>query len=519
MNSPPKVRICIPVCERTVAALEQAMAAASEVGGLIEVRLDCLDPLELEAALAVARLLERSGYDLIFTFRPAEQGGRHPLDQETRSKFWASGNLASCKSLLDIELDLVEQFNSSNDPAHAVLDWTRVICSYHDFISVPTNLDQIYERMANTPARILKIAVRADDANDCLPVFRLLERARAEGREMIAISMGPAGIATRILGLSRGAFLTYAAFENDTATAPGQVSVSELREVYRIEKIDQHTQIFGLIGLSISHSISPRIHNAAFEAMAMNGVYIPFEVRDLDSFFKRTIHPRTREIDWDVRGLSVTAPHKTSVMDYLDWLEPSAKEIGAVNTVVVDDEKLRGYNTDAKALTQSLIEKLGSLNQARVAVIGAGGVASAAAYGLNQQGVVTTVFARDTNRAKVLAKSFGANYESLDRANFDGFDAVINATPLGTVGQFESETPATAAQLAGARLAYDLVYNPTETRFLREAREAGCDTLGGLSMLVAQAAAQFSLWAGTEAPERVMHEAAERALNKNERTL
>jgi 3-dehydroquinate dehydratase/shikimate dehydrogenase len=366
--------------------------------------------------------------------------------------------------------------------------------------------------MCSTPGRILKLAVQANDATDCLPVFALLEQAHSDGRAMIAIAMGDAGIATRILGPSRGSFLTYAAPEGGTQTGPGQLSVTELRDVYRIEKIDRQTQVFGLIGLPVSHSVSPLMHNAAFAATEANAVYLPFEVHDVEAFLKRMIHPRTRELNWNVGGLSVTAPHKFAVMACLDWIEPAAKEIGAVNTIVVANDELHGYNTDARGFINSLASAFGELREVRCAVLGAGGAASAALWGLKQAGATATVFARDTTKASAVAARFDVEWQPLADAAFAGFDLVVNATPLGMTGSLEAETPATSQQLRGAWLAYDLVYNPTETKFLREAREAGCKTMSGFPMLVAQAVEQFKLWTGTEPPEKVMREAAKAGL-------
>jgi 3-dehydroquinate dehydratase/shikimate dehydrogenase len=511
MDSSHKPRICISLCEPTVAALEGAIASAVGVSDLIEVRLDCLDPLELETGAGlITQLLQEAPCESILTFRPAEQGGRRALDDETRQEFWSAVIFSS--SFFDLELDLAEEFNSGETCPSVPIDWSRTICSHHDFEGVPAQLDQIYDRLAGTPARVLKIAVQAHDAIACLPVFHLLERARSEGREMIAIAMGTAGLATRILGPSRGAFLTYASLEDESATAPGQITVYELKEIYRLEKIDRQTQIFGLIGLPVSHSVSPRMHNRALATVGANAVYIPFEVTDVKAFLKRMIHPRTRELNWDMRGLSVTAPHKFAVLDQLDWIEPAARKIGAVNTIVVEGDALHGYNTDVRGFIKPLEDELGDLAQARFAVIGAGGAASAALWGLKQAGANATVFARDAAKARPLAERFGAECRNLEGASFAGFEVVVNATPLGTARQFEDETPATAPQLRGARLAYDLVYNPTDTRFLREARAAGCKTLGGLAMLVAQAAEQFSLWTGETAPEAVMYAAAREGL-------
>ena len=504
-------RICISLCEPTVVALERALAAAVGVCDLIEVRLDCLDPLELKTgAPSITKLLQQSACETILTFRPSQEGGRRTLDDATRQSFWSDAIFSS--SFFDVELDLAEKFHSPETSPSMPIDWSRTICSHHDFVGVPEKLDQIYSRMSATPARVLKIAVQAKDAIDCLPVFHLLERAREEGREMIAIAMGIAGVVTRILGPSRGGFLTYASLDSETATAPGQLSVSELTDVYRLEKLDRHTQIIGLVGSPVSHSLSPRIHNSAFAATGTNAVYVLFDTRDIRTFIKRMIDPRTRELDWRLRGLSITAPHKLAVMELLDWVEPAAREIGAVNTIVVEGETLRGFNTDAPGFIKPLVQLFGDLRDARCAVIGAGGGASAALWSLARAGAKATVVARDATKAGAVAERFGADFIPLEGARFEGFDVVINATPLGTLGKLESETPATASQLRGARLVYDLVYNPLETKFMREARESGCLTLGGLAMLVAQAVEQFKLWTGTAPPEDVMLAAAERGL-------
>jgi shikimate dehydrogenase len=199
-------------------------------------------------------------------------------------------------------------------------------------------------------------------------------------------------------------------------------------------------------------------------------------------------------------------------MESLDWIDPVAEGIGAVNTIVVHNEELHGYNTDARGVIKPLAEKFGELRGAHCAVLGAGGAARGVLWGLQQESAELTIFARNNERAAILAKEFDVGFEPLAEARFDGFDVVINTTPLGTFGEFETETAATARQLGGARLVYDLVYNPTETLFLREAKDAGCETLGGLSMLIAQGAEQFKLWTGADGPEDVMWEAAERAL-------
>lgn len=477
-NTSKKTRVCVPICEKDLASFRNSCELATEWADVIELRLDCLKDLPEDAA-SVLNSLSRP---VILTFRPTEQGGHRDSTRADRIAFWTTLAPQIQSDWWDVEGDLIGDLS---------LDWSRIIVSHHDFSGVPNDLEQIYERLAATPAAVVKIAVQATDITDCLPIFHLLDRARDEGRELIAIAMGNAGIATRILGPSRGSFLTYGALDDDSSTAPGQVNARKLRSLYHVDKIDSETMICGLVGLPVMQSISPHFHNAAFESEGINGVYLPFEVKDAKEFFKRMVHPRSRELSWNLRGLSITAPHKQTVMECMDWIDPTAEEIGAVNTVVVDRDRLLGYNTDAAGFIQPLLARFGSLRDAKVAVIGAGGAARAAVFALRQQGALVTLFARDT----VKAQSFDVSCESLANATFAGYDFVINTTPLGS-GTHIDQTPATSEQLHGVRCVYDLIYNPKETKLMNEAVAAGCETLGGLEMLIAQAKLQFNLWTG-----------------------
>lgn len=503
-----KTRICIPVCVRTISEIQPAIRRAAQDAEIIELRLDCLTEFEISDLPKLAGVTSETSTPLILTFRPARQGGHREIGLNARLDFWRHCSLVFQKQLFDIELDLL-----TNESAIGLgLDWQRVICSHHDFAGVPADLERIFDAMSRTKARFLKIAVTANDTVDCLPVFALLERGRNAGREMISVAMGMPGLATRVLGPSRGAYLTYAAMDFDSSTAPGQIEAAELRDVYHLNSISREMQIMGLVGWPVSHSVSPNIHNAAYVSVGFDAVYIPFDVQDLGSFIKRMVHPRTRELDWNLRGLSVTAPHKTAVIEFLDSIDSAAAEIGAVNTIVVSDEGLRGYNTDAIAVLKPVAEVIGSLRDVKVAVIGAGGVAKATLWSLKEEGADATLFARNEEQGRALAIAFGAAFENFNNNSFGDFEVVINATPLGTRGSLVDETPARAEQLRGTRLAYDLVYNPVETKFQREAQAAGCKTIGGMSMLVLQGVEQFKLWTGREAPVELMMETGRRAL-------
>lgn len=517
MSFESQARVCVPVCVPNASELSETVARAAKLADVIELRLDCLEDGQLEDAFArLAGIISKTPLHFIITNRPAGQGGRRTLDAHERLDFWrVTSELlhetdASERVYADVELDLLE--SPHVERLRGLLEGFTLICSHHDFQRT-ADLGALYERMARTGARVLKVAAHAEDSADCARVLGLIERARRDGLEMIAVSMGEAGLPTRVLATAFGAALTYGSLEAGRETAPGQLSARELRELYRVRELNRETAVMGLVGSPVAHSLSPHMHNAAFAARGLNAVYIPFEVSDVSAFTRRMARPPTRELEWNLRGFSVTAPHKSSIVEHLDWVEPLASEIGAVNTVVVEGAELRGYNTDARAALAPLEEQI-DLRGARVAVIGAGGVARALLWGLRSRGARATVFARDPERAHETAESFGAEIEQAEGASFGGFDLVVNATPLGTRGALEDETPATVTQLRGARFAYDLVYNPASTRFIREARDAGCETLGGLAMLVAQAAAQFELWTNESAPLEVMRAAAERQLSQ-----
>ena len=496
--------ICVPLRVHRSEELPGAIDVAARNGDFVEVRADYLS--EPETALPILRnLSDELQSRVILTMRIPEQGGQLPHSEEIRRAFWSQASQLP-NVLFDVELDLLQK------ESELAFDLSRVICSHHDFTKVPEDLDELYQQMLATQARIIKIAVQANEATDCLPIFKLLERAHQDGRELIAIAMGYRGLLTRVLGASRGSFLTYGSLDNESPTAPGQIAATDLRNLFRIDSIDSSTQITGLIGNPVGHSLSPYIHNAVFAEANVNAVFVPIEVNEVVEFLRTMVRPASREIKWNLRGLSVTAPHKSTVIGELNWIDAAAREIGAVNTIVVEGDELHGYNTDAIGFIKPLKQRYQSIAGLRCAVIGAGGAARAATWALKQEGADVTVIARDKTKAEFLSKAFGVKYQQLSARSFAGYDLLVNATPLGTRGNAERETPASSEQLRGVRLAYDLVYNPSETRFLSEARTANCEIVRGLEMLVSQAVEQFKLWTGKHPNVDLMRAAAKRRL-------
>ncbi|HKY04494.1 MAG TPA: shikimate dehydrogenase, partial [Blastocatellia bacterium] len=385
-----------------------------------------------------------------------------------------------------------------------------------NFDETPGNLAAVYESISRMTAAVYKIATRARSITDSLAHFSLLERARRDGRDLIAVAMGYPGLVTRVLGPSRGSFLTYCAVESGCESAAGQTSCEELNEIFRLPEISRDTLVAAVIGDPVSHSASPEMHNAAARALGLDFVYLPLEVADLARFFERFVRPASRELDWRLRGLSVTIPHKQKVLEQLDAVDGTASRVSAANTVVIEGGEIKGYNTDLDGAIRPLeaacaIEGI-ALSRTSCAVIGAGGAARAVVYGLIKRGARVSVYARDPEKAAQLAVGLQLPVHSIDRLGEHDREIIINTTPVGMRGHSEGSSVAPHAAFTACRVAYDLVYNPLETEFLRLARLAGCHTVSGLEMLVAQAALQFELWTGRRPPEGVMREAALRKL-------
>lgn len=499
--------ICVPITEPRVAHLLAALNEAEQVGDAIELRLDYLpaDILPRATAELRSRLVQISK-PLILTFRPREQGGQRDLSLQDRRNFWRSlpPDIVQTIAFADFEMDLVESFANEQPP----VPWEKIICSWHNFDETPDDLLARYEQMAASSAAVVKIATQARRINDCARIFKLLEHARGK-KPVIALAMGLPGVMTRVLALSRGALLTFGALRQGAESAAGQPTADELNNLYRIKQLTLESEIYGVIGQPVGHSRSPLMHNAALKALNRNGVYLPFEVDDIGSFIYGFVHPKTSKMKWNLRGLSVTIPHKLGIIHCLDHLDQTAAAIGAVNTVVVAGDQLHGYNTDVTGALRPLDELI-DVRGARVAVLGAGGAARAVCYGLRERGAEVTIYARDVRKAEPLAAEFNARTAQIESFNEspDGTaDIIINCTPIGMHGHSEGQSPIEAERLRGVKLVYDLIYTPEETALLRAAKQAGCQTLGGLAMLVAQAAEQFRLWTGEEAPVEVMRQA------------
>jgi len=503
----PPMKIVASVVEPT---LERALAVMARVGAVadgIELRLDALGvrPAE-DLTSGLASAIGATSKPLILTYRPREEGGYADASLPERVRFWSHVIAeaerhadARARLLYDLEVDVAEAFCAAASGGRArAVPWERVIVSQHRDAASPEAIEAMYARASALPARILKLAIFAHDIGDSLAIFHLLERARREGRALVGIAMGTAGLLTRILGVAYGSAFTYGAAVAGREAAPGQIPVSDLRTLYRVAEIGRKTAVVGVIGHPIGHSLSPLVHNTGFRALGLDFVYVPLDVVALDRFMRDFVRPQTRRFSWPLRGLSVTIPHKVAAMEYLDEVELLARHVGAVNTIVVEGDRLRGHNTDVAGGTEPLAERI-ALDGARVAIVGTGGAARALAYGARARGARVLLFGRRPESVREWAGSIGAEAHALGELARAAFDVLINATPVGMAGYPEQEVIPDAA-LRHRPLVYDLVYNPLETPLLRRAKQMGCPVLSGVEMFLRQAAEQFRLWTGAEPP-------------------
>jgi 3-dehydroquinate dehydratase / shikimate dehydrogenase len=495
-----RASICGVIAETTVEAARAAIKRAAAFTDLIELRLDYLRDFDFSNSASLWPLLEDKPCPVIITCRSITEGGAQAVDDDTRLSLLVEG-ARRMADYCDIEAACYEAAVNLSPII------SKLVVSYHNFASTPPDLMSVYDRITCLPAAMHKIATRANTITDSLAIFRLLDRAQSEGRDLIALAMQEPGLITRILGPGRGSRLTYASLGPGKESAPGQIRCEDLRELYRSDELTRDTAITGIIGKPVGHSASPVMHNRAFRSLGLDMVYLPLEVDDVEEFFTRFVREETREMDWRARGFSVTIPHKSRVIPLLDEIDKTAILVGAVNTVVISEGSLKGYNTDVEGAIEPL-EAICSLDGERCGVIGAGGAARAVTYGLIARGARVTVFARDATRALPFAESFGVRVQPLESLGASDVQAIINTTPVGMRGHSEHLSPVPRSALRNRKVAYDLVYNPLETQFLKDAKAEGCKTISGIEMLIAQAALQFELWTARQAPVDLMRQGA-----------
>jgi 3-dehydroquinate dehydratase/shikimate dehydrogenase len=501
--------ICVSLPARSNDEMLHMMHESAPEADVLELRLDGIAEPDLPRLLA-ARLRP-----VIVTNRPAQEGGLYHGSESRRLRLLEQACSLGAE-YVDIEL-AAGAFHGKG---------AKRIVSFHDFKGMPANLSAVRGKLVEAGADIAKMAVTANDVVDNLAVFHLLQAAAAGADRVatIALCMGEAGLISRLLSPKFGGFLTDAAARlegKERPAAPGQISARRLREEFRYAKISRSTDIFGVIGNPVAHSLSPAIHNAAYDELALDAVYVPFLVRDVQGFV-----PAFRALG--VKGFSVTIPHKEAALATADEVDDIARRIGAANTLYERGGKLRATNTDCAAAVAALETALGAagergsaLRNKRAVVVGAGGAARAVVFGLGDRGAAVTIVNRTRERGARLAEEANrtrpgsCRSDGLDALPTLDFDILCNLTSVGMYPDVDA-TPVPRGILKPQHIVFDAVYNPLETRLLREAREAGCTVVPGLDWFIGQAAAQFLLWTGRPAPHETMRRAAMERLKKDE---
>jgi 3-dehydroquinate dehydratase/shikimate dehydrogenase len=493
----PFPKICIALGFPTVDQLLDHARAEYQAGErFFEFRLDYL-PHPEQGIAALRKFLQRHNDCVVLaTCRRHQNHGKFNGSIGEQLRILEAAIDAGAQAI-DLE---VESAEGCGGRLEALRSRTYLLLSYHNYGGTPP-VDPVMRRMTRIPADGYKIVTTAKKPSDNC---RVLELARSYPKiPTVLLAMTETGFATRVLSAPFGGIYTYAAPNAAEGTASGQISARQLRSLYRTDKISRDAKIYGVIADPARQSISPAVHNRAFQARRMDAIYIPLLVHpaQLKDFF--LLAGRL-----PLAGFSVTIPHKQKIMRYLDQIEPLARRIGAVNTVWRKAGKWRGANTDIEGIRRPLEKRL-RLANCTALIAGNGGAARAAAYALADAGAKLAITGRNIDRVRVFARSCGAELLTRQQAASRMFDVLVHATPLGMTPRvdqcfFEDRIP--------AKLVFDAVYNPLETLLLRNARAQGAETVNGLEMYLEQAARQFEIFTGESAPRAVMEKAAHEAL-------
>lgn len=490
-------RICIALGLPSIEKLNSYAKQEAEAGEtFLEFRLDYL-PQPMQGVRLIKDFLARYPQcTILATCRRHQNHGHFNGSMDEQLNVLNAAIDAGARAV-DLEIESAEN-------VQAKLEFLRgrawLVVSYHNFGGTPS-LEAVLRRMNKIPADAYKIVSTARKPTDNSKVLSLFKSAPRS--PLILLAMGEAGFPTRVLSTAMGGIYTYASPSATEGTAAGQVSAKMLRNLFRVEKFTKAAKLYGVIADPVRHSISPAVHNRAFQSKRIDSVYLPFLVHppQLKDFFLFANK-------MPIAGFSVTIPHKQKILRYLDIVDPLARRIGAVNTVFKKNGKWRGLNTDVQGIVGPLSKKI-RLGKSSVLVVGNGGAARGAAFALADGGAKVAIVGRNADRVRALAKACNAEALMRDQLNSRYFDAVIHATPLGMFPHtnecfFEDRIP--------GEIVFDMVYNPRETLLLKRAGEQNKVIIDGLQMFLEQAALQFETWTGENAPRPAMEKAALEAL-------
>lgn len=476
--------------------MEEHQALASKGAELVELRVDYM-----RKKPDIGLLLKERPTPVVVTCRRRSDRGRWFGTEEQRLSILREAIIAGAE-YVDLEDDIAKSIRRYGK--------TKRIVSYHNFEETPMELYDIHRRLSQCDPDVIKIVTMANSPADNV---RMLEMVSAAQVPTVGFCMGELGTISRILCGRAGSPFTYASFSREREMAPGQLSYAEVRNLYRFNKITKDTKVFGVIGDPIAQSKSPLIHNAAFRKLGIDAVYLPLRI-PADGLLASL-----KEYDaLGISGYSVTIPHKEAVLQFCDSIDAETDEIGAANTLYKADGEWKATNTDASAAMEAIqsgMLKAGGSHELvgrKVLILGAGGVARAIAFALQNDGATVTITNRSRDRGKALAAELNCQFASWENRGAESCEILINCTSVGMHPNL-NETPFEPNWLSESTLVFDTVYNPEQTLLLKYARERGCTTVGGIEMFVRQAGRQFELFTGEEAPLDYMTETLRRAMS------
>ena len=474
--------ICLTLSSPTLELCLEEIRMNRECIGMAELRLDLLDEDEAENAF---RFPSMTDVPVILTLRRKCDGGRCTLSERLRRALLLKA-LDGDFAYVDIEEDVKKSDVEDKARERGV----KIIRSFHDFSGIP---DDIYSRIYRLAERgdVAKAAVTPHSISDLMTLFRVADELR--DIEKIIVGMGDWGMPLRILYRKTGSMLTFASSGKEVA--PGQLSAERLSRLYRADKVDERTAIYGIIGNPVLHTSSPEIHNLGFQAINYNAIYLPFLVDNVRHFFSLAEYLK-------MRGFSVTVPFKTAVLMYLGNITREVKQIGACNTVVRVPGMWKGINTDYYGFLRPILKDIESGRIKNSIVIGAGGASQAIVWALRNRGVKVTILNRTLSHAQELATLNFCGYDTLQNASkYEGtVDLVVQTTSVGLYPDFD-QNPVEGFHFTGKEIVYDIIYKPRMTKILKEAEKAGCTLHFGEEMLLEQGKLQFEAFTGYHYPQ------------------
>ncbi len=492
-------RLCVAVATTDAAEMAAKAEALVRDNPLLELRLDYLSQ-PAAAFPKIKRLLEAQPQTVIIaTCRRAANGGKFRGSVERQLAVLTKAAASGCQ-MVDLELQSAAAARRAD--LQRLRSRAALLLSFHDFRAT-RRLDETFEKMTAFPAEFYKVVTTATTLYDNVVMMKFLEQ-KSRDHSVVGLCMGEQGIISRVLGVRAGSVFTFAAAGPGEETAPGQISARTLRDIYRIEQVDAATRVYGVAGDPVSHSLSPLVMNTAFRRENVNAVYLALHAKTLDDLLACV-----RDIP--LHGLSITMPYKESIVKHLDNCDAHTARVGACNTVVRGpDGKLYGFNTDVAGLVRPLEQRL-PLENAKVLVLGAGGAARAAVFGLKERGAEVYILNRTPAAAQKLARQAHVRQAHRPDLKKMAFDVVINATPVGMGGSKDSPL---AENELNTRYLLEMVYSPAETRLVKMARAKGVQVISGAEMFVHQAARQFEIWTGKPAPLDEMRRVVERGIQE-----